>query len=368
MPYWPGREVANPESFNNTLNDLWQRPVEWKQMGARGRDYVANQYSSPALFAKRIEAALAGLATPLAELMRQRGRARAKQFTPQTWSERFAERIENVLHRDLPQPEFRFDVTPPRDEPGFCLPLGRTKLTIQLSNAGNLPLLPDGPAEGRVWAQVFHGDGESLGSATSTRLPGIVVPGQSLRLAVNLKTPVQPGDYQIGFFVGDASSAQQAEISPTFHLCVTVAPQRGGGEMDAALAEAETLAALPVGYTDVSEGLFAKLKRKLKRALLHQFQVSYVDALSRQQSAFNRTLLSAMQELSECTAMLEQTILGESADRERRTETPDMQTAVRRLSRRVREAAGKLAELEQRLERLEKREQDAPAVVVEEPR
>ena len=43
------------------------------------------------------------------------------------------------------------------------------------------------------------------------------------------------------------------------------------GRSWSSLDEADRLAELPVGYTDVSEGLFAKLKRRLKRALLHQF-------------------------------------------------------------------------------------------------
>src|SRR5260370_19472033 len=42
-----GRGVANPESFNNTLNDPSQRPGRWKQMGGGGREYWAHQYSSP---------------------------------------------------------------------------------------------------------------------------------------------------------------------------------------------------------------------------------------------------------------------------------------------------------------------------------
>src|SRR5262249_18273108 len=152
-------------------------------------------------------------------------------------------------------------------------------------NAGNLPLLGDGSAETRVWVRVFGGDGEPLGPAAATRLPNMVVPGQTLRLPVNVNSPACEGDYLVGIFAGPVSTPavrRQVEVPHTFPLRVA----SGGRATDvaaasetvqAALAEADTLAELPAGYTDVSEGLFAEWKSKLKRKLLHQFQVSYVD-------------------------------------------------------------------------------------------
>ena len=361
-----GQQTADFASFRVALNDLWQHPVALKRLGERGRDYVANHYSSPVAFARRIEAALAGLSTPLAEIMRQRGRERAKLFTPKVWTERFAERVDSVLHRDTPMPVIRITVTPPGDEQVFRLPAGRAKLTVNLCNKGNLPLLPDGPTEHRVWTQLFDADGEALDSPVSTCLSGIVVPGQSLRLVVNVRPLAQAGEHQIRFSVGPASAVAQ-EMAHLLPLSVSNTPGSAESDVDSTLAEAETLAGLPVGYTDVTEGAFAELKRKLKRKLLHQFQASYVDVLSRQQSAFNRTILKAVQELSECSAMLERTMLCNETARDDTTVSPDLPGAVRRLSRRVRVVAGKIAQLEQRLERLEKREQDANAVVSEGP-
>src|SRR5207244_5776483 len=46
-------------------------------------------------------------------------------------------------------------------------------------------------------------------------------------------------------------------------------------------------------------------KRRIKARLLGNFKHAYVDVLSRQQSAFNRHILAAVQELSECYAMLD---------------------------------------------------------------
>ncbi len=63
------------------------------------------------------------------------------------------------------------------------------------------------------------------------------------------------------------------------------------------LLEAERRQRLPVDYLDVSEGRLAGAKRWLKRKLLGNFKQAYVDVLSRQQSAYNRHLLTAVQEL-----------------------------------------------------------------------
>ena len=119
----------------------------------------------------------------------------------------------------------------------------------------------------------------------------------------------------------------------------------------AAVTDAEAIADLPAGYCDVTEGRFAAWKRKIKRALLGQFQTAYVDVLSRQQSAFNRATLAAVRELAECTATLERAVLHDARPPE--PAPADLTAAVARLSQRVRRATSRIGELEERLERLE---------------
>src|SRR5262249_30664690 len=75
------------------------------------------------------------------------------------------------------------------------------------------------------------------------------------------------------------------------------------------LEETEQLQELPTGYIDVCEGRFADWKRTIKRKLLHQFQTSYVDVLSRQQSAFNRQVLALLHHLTERLVTLEQRLV-----------------------------------------------------------
>jgi hypothetical protein len=73
----------------------------------------------------------------------------------------------------------------------------------------------------------------------------------------------------------------------------------------AELSELERVRELPAEYLDVTEGFLAGWKRRVKRKLLHNFKKAYVDVLSRQQSACNRHLLRAVQELTEYCATLE---------------------------------------------------------------
>jgi hypothetical protein len=75
--------------------------------------------------------------------------------------------------------------------------------------------------------------------------------------------------------------------------------------IETALIELQRLERLPDEYTDVTAGRFASLKRWIKRKLLGNFQRAYVDVLSRQQSAFNRQTLTALSELRECCATLQ---------------------------------------------------------------
>jgi hypothetical protein len=73
----------------------------------------------------------------------------------------------------------------------------------------------------------------------------------------------------------------------------------------AELADVDRLQELPSDYLDVTEGFLAGWKRRFKGKLLNNFKKAYVDVLSRQQSACNRHMLRAVQELVEYCATLE---------------------------------------------------------------
>jgi hypothetical protein len=127
-------------------------------------------------------------------------------------------------------------------------------------------------------------------------------------------------------------------LEPAFHLIVEDAPVGTADRcctaslcvVQRALLEAHAKQALPVDYLDVTQGFLAKWKRWIKRKLLGNFKHAYVDVLSRQQSAFNRQTLTALQELAECCAVLDHALVlrdsGKGRERgERATESlPDV--------------------------------------------
>jgi len=70
----------------------------------------------------------------------------------------------------------------------------------------------------------------------------------------------------------------------------------------------DRLQRLPDNYLDVTEGWFARGKRWIKRKLLGNFKHAYVDVLSRQQSAVNSQVVTALRELTECCATLDHAV------------------------------------------------------------
>src|SRR5262249_21363057 len=98
-----------------------------------------------------------------------------------------------------------------------------------------------------------------------------------------------------------------------------------------ALVEADRLQRLPTDYADVTEGAFAAWKRRVKRKLLNNFKLAYVDVLSRQQSAVNQQVLAALRELTECCATLDHAVRGlqqRLARLEERVGAPDSRKEV----------------------------------------
>ena len=119
-----------------------------------------------------------------------------------------------------------------------------------------------------------------------------------------------------------------------------------------ALARAEGAQQLPVDYLDVTGGPLAKCKRWIKQKLLGNFKNAYVDVLSRQQSAFNRQTLTALQELAECCTLLNQAV-GTGRGTEESTEMETREPGLQDLRDQIAAARRRLADLEGRLMRLE---------------
>jgi hypothetical protein len=119
-----------------------------------------------------------------------------------------------------------------------------------------------------------------------------------------------------------------------------------------ALAMAQRCRQLPADYTDVTEGWLANWKRRIKRKLLNNFKLAYVDVLSRQQSAFNQFVLTALEELAECCATLDHKGRTRSFAHGE-THGGDSETSLEELRRELAENRQQCTALEERLARLE---------------
>ncbi len=323
-----GWAVDGYDEFERVLDALWESPQLGSDEGQHGQDYVRAHYGSRAVFTKRLLAALNGLRIPLAERMRQRGLERAARFGRPAWREQFARIVEQVLDAG-PRPfRFQVEVRPRVLERSAAVSARALLVPVRVANRGTHPLVATGPARTILRCRVMDEYGQTVGELPEgTPLPRSLRPGRALAAALPVPVPAVPGVYCVSFWAEHADGGMpiaDGQVTDkgigSLRLYVTPQsairnPQSGGGccepaleAAQAALVEADRLKRLPDDYTDVTEGSFAGLKRRIKRKLLGNFKHAYVDVLSRQQSAFNAELLSAVRELAECCATLDHAV------------------------------------------------------------
>jgi glycosyltransferase involved in cell wall biosynthesis len=365
-----GRAVASPEEFTAALNDLCDRPDEWRELGRRGQEYVRRRYGSREELTRKVLEAVAGLSVPLAARLRDQGLRRAAHFDRARWREQFGELVEHLLDA-APRPYLeQVDVEPRSGSRTVSSGAGTVLVPVRVINRGTHAALSEGPGRFVLRHRLADEAGNPHGGpGPDTPLPGLLVPGRALAAAVPVAVPSTPGNYRVILWAERAEPDQPPDgrtatrrperltpAAPESWLPLTVAangdaPGRGccAPLLDAAaaaLVEADRLRRLPDDYTDVTQGLLASWKRRIKRKLLGNFKHAYVDVLSRQQSAFNRALLTAVQELAECCATLEHAVrLGQHVD--------PQSALVHELSQQLAESRACCAALEERLARLE---------------
>jgi hypothetical protein len=189
--------------------------------------------------------------------------------------------------------------------------------------------------------------GKPLAASQDTPLPGLLLPGQQSAAIARAPVPATPGVYGLALSAEPRTVWQTEKTHPPTGAAglvrLTVTPPRipntqpglRGTEPSTAgacapsleavhafLAEAANKQSLPDDYADITEGRLAPLKRRIKRKLLGNFKHAYVDVLSRQQSAFNQHIMTAVAELAECCAMLDH-VAGTSVATPARTEVAE---------------------------------------------
>lgn len=308
-----GRLVTIFEEFAAALDDLWERPQQWQEMGRRGNEYLRGHFGSPEPFLAGLEEAIRGLAVPLAERMRRQGRRRAEEHGPARWRERLASLVEQWLHAPARPYRAALEIQPRERDRTVAAGAAAALLSVRVVNCGTHAVVPDGPARVVLRARV-GGEG---GPEGETALPDLLAPGAVLPVAVRVPVPEAPGAYDVVLSAGRAGEPGPLECAEVRVRLTVLQRERpgtappGAALLDVAreaLASAERLRTLPDDYLDVTEGWFAPWKRWLKRKLLNNFKRAYVDVVVRQQSAFNQHVLTALNELAECCAAQQQAL------------------------------------------------------------
>jgi glycosyltransferase involved in cell wall biosynthesis len=316
-----GKTIDTFESFVATLDDLWINPQRWREMGMRGQTYTRATYGCRATFAHDLANGIHALKTPLLDQLRRRGVERAAELDRTKWRQRFSDRVEELLH--APRRDFRaeIEIVPRTTERAASNLAGTILVPVRIVNRGTLPLANEGPGRSAIRCQVIGSEAHASDpGAIDTDLPGVVIPDREIAMAVRVGVPRTTGQFQVSFRIvslmeddGESEPANPIDADASMKLIVTEGQPNDERAyctpvLDAArsaIAEAERNRHLPDDYLDVTEGRFAKWKRWIKRKLLGNFKHAYVDVLSRKQSNFNRNILSAVQELAECLAVLD---------------------------------------------------------------
>jgi glycosyltransferase involved in cell wall biosynthesis len=304
-----GVAVDGYEAFAAALDDLWADPNHWRALGRTGREYVRREYGRPVAYTAAWSGALAGLDQTLGEKLTDNGRRRADSFARERWREQFCRLVDAVLEAPAQPRSDSLEVMPRVETIEAGLQQAETVFPVRLTNRGRHVLAADGPGRTELTAQVVTSDGEPIGTEIVTPLPDLLVPGRSAVAIIRVAVPPEPGEFGIRIrprqLRADGTLAY-LDVRPIPTARLLVAAEASAvptavltANFEPVLRFAEAARDLPAGYVDVCHGRLARLKRWIKHKLLHNFQTAYVDVISRQQTAFNRQVVTALAELGD---------------------------------------------------------------------
>src|SRR5262249_37186098 len=144
----------------------------------------------------------------------------------------------------------------------------RLLVPVRITNHGTHALTPEGPGRTMLRARIVAGDQRW---EEETPLAGVLVPGDSQRLAVAVAVPSPAGAYDVDL-TAVCPQAVHAATAARIELRVESRETRAAhgcaslllDSTRSAIAEAERQQILPDDYLDVTQGWFARWKRWLK--------------------------------------------------------------------------------------------------------
>ena len=241
------------------------------------------------------------LTPAVAEHLRRLGEERVAGWSRPDWRREFGVFVERLLDAE-PAPRRRA-VRLRSMTSHLTAEVGMRSVAVPLAieNVGDVPIDSD-----RALSLQVETCDEATGVRSTTtcelRLDEPIAAGGQGRAVAAFVGPARVGRYALSLTPADG---------PPLDVPLTMSVMREDGLSqwlalaDAAIAAAEAHHSLPNDYVDVCEGLFGPVKRWLKRKLLGNFKVGYVDVAYRQQSEVNRRLVDAVRQLAECCRSLE---------------------------------------------------------------
>ena len=310
-----GVSVGSADSFIAALADLTQNGQSWHECGLRGHRYVMEEYASPQAYVERIVGVIDRVGRPLVELLHERGLQRAQQLNRAGWQARFAELIDRVLTQPARRVCDELMIEPTHDAYRVAQGTRSFLISVRVRNQGTHAAAAEGPGRTELGAQVLDARG-ALITGQEWTLPALLMPGEARVAVLPVAIPDRAGVYVLRLHArrigGKASQAVQRDLHVE-DIGASVVPTCSSAFLDdvaRALPDAHRLQQLPTDYVDVTEGFLARLKRKLKRKILHNFKHAYVDVLSSQQSQLNRHVVQMIQQLADCCATLDHAVKG----------------------------------------------------------
>jgi glycosyltransferase involved in cell wall biosynthesis len=314
-----GLLIDGYDTFAAALGELLENPGRREQLGQQGQCYVRERYGSIEQFQQRLLHVLRDLRRPLAARMRERGLERATLFDRSVWRQQFGALVEKVLDQGPGDDREELLVKPRSAECTITASAGSVLVAVRVHNRGTQVAVAEGPGRTVLGGVVLDTSGRVACSVDPpVPLPGLLMPGRALSAALPLGVPQTPGEYTVHLWARRVDRLQDSSTNDTPRLSLLVesvgGPSANGGcqpildEAQAALVEADRGKQLPGDYTDITQGLFASLKKRIKNKLLGNFKNAYVDVLSRQQSVCNQQLVAAVQALLECCSTLDHTV------------------------------------------------------------
>ncbi len=311
-----GGAVGSYEDFAAALDDLTHDEAAWRARGANGRAHVDTHYASRETYVATLASAIEHMHKPIGVQMRERGPERAAEFARARWQQRFAEFVENLLTQPARACREELIIEPLRPACSAAAGARTLLVPVRLRNAGTHAAIADGPGRSVICCEI-RGDaaGAIVAARTKSALPALLMPGNAQVVAVSVAVPSAAGAFRIRLCM---ESRGRAGATVDLPLLVAAGAERPAGAcaavfLDAVqetLPRAHQLTQLPADYVDVTEGRLAPVKRLIKQKLLNNFKHAYVDVLSRQQSQVNGQVVSMIQQLAECCALLDHAIAG----------------------------------------------------------